>query len=439
MRTVNVAMINVQEGVNLRSSMSDIRVTTLSCGAIVLCEQMSGVRSAAISCVIPGGSAYDPEDAQGRATMWVKLLLRGSMTLSSREQAAAFDRLGASRGTDLGSYSVRIAAGLLGTQLASTLPLIVEMVRTPLIEDAAIEPCRELAFAAIESMKDDPQERASHLARDRHYPAPLNRSGLGTVDGLTALNAARLRDEWRKVAVPAGANRSGSIFGFAGAIETEKIEAQLEELTAGWLGATSEPPLTTVPLRGYAHADDPSNQVQILLLHDAPSESDPDSVLEKIVVNVLSGGMAGRLFTQVREKRGLCYSVSAGYRGDRDFGSLSAYVGTTPQKAQQSLDVLFEELDSLSLPKGRITQEEFDRAITGMKTNIVFSGESSGARAATIVSDYRRLGRPRTLDEITREVSSISLEQVNDYLARRRMGRITVQTLGPTELVPPHL
>ncbi len=416
----------------LCSCMSEIVVHALECGATLVVERMPSVRSAAVSWMIPGGSACDPDDGQGRATMWVELLLRGAGTLPSRDQADAFDRLGVSRSVDLGSYNLRIAAGLLGQHLPATLPLLVDMVLRPRMDDDAIDPCRDLALQAIESLNDDPQERASHLARERHYPAPINRSGLGTPEGLAALDGRRLRDEWAAQALPRGA-----ILAFAGDVDPAAIAASLDGLFRQWRGGVAEPALGPAAPRGYHHEDDPSNQVQILLLHDAPPESHPDSILEKVVVNVLSGGMAGRLFTEVREKRGLCYAVSAGYRGDRDFGSLSAYVGTTPEKAQQSLDVLHDQLAMLETPQGRITPDEFARAIVGMKSSVVFSGESSGARAATLAADIRRLGRPRSLEEIAAQIDAVSLDAVNDYLARRPMGRCTIQTLGPAALEPP--
>jgi predicted Zn-dependent peptidase len=190
-------------------------------------------------------------------------------------------------------------------------------------------------------------------------------------------------------------------------------------------------------VRGYEHEADPSNQVQIVVVHDAPSETKPESMLEKTVVSVLSGGMSGRLFSEVREKRGLCYSVSAGYRGERDFGGVTAYVGTTPEKAQQSLDVLMQELGRVQLPDGRVTRAEFDRAIVGMKSRLVFSGESTSARAAALVSDYHRLGRARTLAELASEVDGVTLDRLNTYLSERRLGRVTVQTVGPSALVMP--
>jgi predicted Zn-dependent peptidase len=172
-------------------------------------------------------------------------------------------------------------------------------------------------------------------------------------------------------------------------------------------------------------------------MHDAPTESHPDSLLEKIVMTVLSGGMAGRLFTEVREKRALCYSVNASYSGDKDHGTVSAYVGTSPDRAQESLNVLYEELMKLRTPEGAVTPDEFSRAVVQMKSSLVFSGESTAARAVSLAYDYRRLGHARSLEELAVAIDAVTLDQLNDYVRRRAMGRLTIQTLGPAPLTPP--
>lgn len=269
-------------------------------------------------------------------------------------------------------------------------------------------------------------------AKDRHFAPPLNRSGLGTEAGLTSLTHEELVRGWREVQNPAR-----SIFCAAGSIDVGEMAQQLDDVFADWSGASPEPRLGAPGPRGYAHQEDQTNQVQIIVLHDAPPETSDDALLEKVVVNVLSGGMSGRLFSEVREKRGLCYSVSAGYRGDRDFGVVSAYVGTKPERAQESLDVLMAEMRRIQTPEGAITPEEFSRAIVGMKSKLVFSGESTAARAAAIGADYFRLGRCRTLEELSKQVDEVTLDRVNEYVKRRSFGRLTVQTVGPTPLKPP--
>jgi predicted Zn-dependent peptidase len=412
--------------------MSQIVTRTLRCGMPLIVETMPGVRSAAFSWLLPAGAAYDPAPLEGLSTLTCELLLRGAGPRNSREHADAADRLGAGRGTELGSFTLRVSSTMLGERFTDALPLFVDMVLRPRMEEDSVEPCRDLALQSLASLQDDPQERAMLLARSRHQPSPLNRSGLGTEAGLKAVSRRDIVESWARLARPKHA-----IFAAAGALDVGAVERTLNDLLSGWEGDTQEPAVSPTPARGYAHESDPSNQVQIILAHDAPREADEDCTLERLGISVLSGGMAGRLFSEVREKRGLCYSVSASYRADRDYGTVSAYVGTTPDKAQESIDVLAGELQRIMTPAGKVTLDEFHRAKVGMKSSLVFSGESTASRAASLAADQRKLGRPRSLDEMAAKIDAATLDQLNDYLSRRKLGRVTIQTLGPKELRPP--
>jgi predicted Zn-dependent peptidase len=381
---------------------------------------------------VPAGTATEPADRLGLSTLWSELIMRGAGERGSREHADALDRLGIGRATDTGGVHLRLSASMLGERLIEGLPLLVDMILRPRFEASAIDPARDLALQAIESLKDEPTERAMIAARARHFPAPLDRSNLGTPEGLGAVTREDVVTRWAERARPVG-----SILGIAGAVDADRLAERLNRLLEGWSGAAAPYVKGLGAPRGYAHETDETNQVQIVTLSDAPPEPDPSSMLEKVAISVLSGGMSGRLFTEVREKRGLCYSVSAGYSSGKEFGSIVGYVGTTPERAQTSLEVLLAEMERINTPAGAVERSEFERAIIGMKSRLVFSGESTGARAAALVHDYYRLGRARGLDEVAAEVDAVTLERVNRHLAGRKMGKLTIQTLGPAALTPP--
>jgi predicted Zn-dependent peptidase len=148
----------------------------------------------------------------------------------------------------------------------------------------------------------------------------------------------------------------------------------------------------------------------------------------------LGGGMSGRLFTEIREKRALCYSVHASYSSLKGIGSIFGYAGTSNDRAQATLDCFIEELHRLS--KG-IEQAELDRAKIGLKASTIMSGESTGARSATIAHDFFMRGRIRTMDEIKAEVDSVTLDQVNTYLKNNKPGPFTIVIVGPKQLKLP--
>ncbi len=326
---------------------------------------------------------------------------------------------------------MKIASTMLADRFDSVAPLLADTLLRPRFDEAAIEPVRELCLQSIASLADDPQERAVLAARARHYASPLNRSGMGTPEGLRALTRDQLAQDWASCARP-----EGSIIALAGNIEPEHAHERLNALLADWRGAP--PALATggdAP-RGYAHEHDDSSQVQVVVVHEAPREPDADVILERILVGVLSGGMSARLFTEVREKRGLCYSVHASYAPTKETGTVTAYVGTTPERAQESLDVLVGELNRIN-GEAPITEEEFRRAVNGIKSRIVFSGESTAARAAALGADIHNRGAARSLDEIAEEVDAVTLDQLNAYAAKRTLGTLTIQTVGPAPLTPP--
>lgn len=409
--------------------MSEIVRKELSDGLVLIVEPMAGASSAAINWLVPAGAAMDPPGRQGEAAMLAELLLRGAGDLDSRSLSDAMDRLGVQRGVDGQVRHMQIQATLLGHAVDEALPLLVATVRTPRLPADAVDAVRSLCLQTLEGIKDDPQDRVMMNLRRRHLPPPYNRHGHGEADDLRSISIDHLREAWSTRAKP-----GGSILTIAGDVAPDAVRARLEELLGGWNGRTEQPEPTDEPERGVWHEDTQSAQVHLAIAHDAPAEPDEDSMRERLAVSVLSGGMSGRLFTEVRERRSLCYSVGARYAAGRERGYVSVYAGTTPERAQQTLDVCVSELHRM---REGVTPEEFRRAVVGLKSRLVMQGESTSARAATLAADEFRIGRPRSLDEIADAVDAVTLEDLNAYLARREVGELTLASIGPVELTTP--
>ena len=151
----------------------------------------------------------------------------------------------------------------------------------------------------------------------------------------------------------------------------------------------------------------------------------------RAAVSVLSGGMSSRLFTEVREKRGLCYAIGAKYHSLKEAAGISCYAGTTPDKAQETLDVIMGEFNRLA--EG-ISEPELERAKVGLKSALIMQSESSSSRSGSIGSDYYMLGRVRTLDEIKEKIEARSVESVLGFLRSHPFRDFTVVTIGPREV-----
>lgn len=414
----------------MKNQPDNTRLHTFGNGLTLVSERDSGVQSAALRCLIPAGAVFEDIHNLGASSVCAEMLMRGAGSLDSRQQADAFDRAGALRDIDNTIRYMQIGVTTLGHRVDEAVPLLMDMVRRPRMATESFAPARELALQGIASLEDDPQQRAALAARDRHLPAPYNRSTLGTAEGISNLTHDALCEWWGTHARP-----GGTVISAAGDVDHDALVEALGDAISDWDGRVDMPAPAGDPGRGYAHLDDDSSQVQIMIVHDAPSQCHPDTHLEKLTIAVLSGGMSGRLFTEVREKRGLCYAVSSSYRADKDRGVVTNYVGTTPERAQESLDVLHAEIRRINT--GDVTQDELTRALTGLKSRLIFAGESTRARAGAIAADLINLGRVRSLEEIVDQLSAVTLDELNAYLRRRDPDAMTIQTLGPNALTPP--
>lgn len=406
--------------------MPEIYTHRFANGLNLVAEPMAGVRSLAMSLLTPAGVARQPEAQQGVAPLLAELVGRGANGQGSRDFNEALDTLGVHRSSSAGNRHLRFSATLVGDHLDAALPLLLSQALSPNLDEKELEPSRDLCLQEIAALDDDPQRRAMIALRQRHFPEPLGRPSDGVAEHLQALTLEDVRNYWQSGVVP-----GGSILSFAGQFDWDKLRETVGELTAGWSGQADEvEPIADAP-RGYTHLDAQTEQVHIGLAYDAPADPDEQSMLQRAAVSVLSGGMSSRLFTEVREKRGLCYSVYASYAGMRDRGAVLGYAGTTTPRAQETLDVFVGELHRLS--QG-VEAGELQRALVGMKARLVMQGESTGARAGAIAADLYVHGRPRTLAELADRVDSVTLDDVNRFVAEHAVENITAVTIGPERL-----
>ncbi len=406
--------------------MAQINRQWFSNGLVLLAESVPGAESLAMTMLVPGGVAMEPAGQQGAAAMLSELICRGAGGLNAREHSDALDRLGVERSTSVEIDHLCLGATMIGAHLDTALPLLLDMVRQPNLDAEALEPTRDLALQSLDALADDPQHRVMLSLRGRHYPAPFGRSPLGCREDLAAMSLEDLQKFWHRVAVP-----SGSILAFAGDFDWTRLQGKVSNHLGDWTGSCEAPQSNGPPLRGVVHESAQTTQVHIAVAYDAVPERHENAMLQKAAASVLSGGMSGRLFTEVREKRGLCYAVFAMYAGHRDRGAMLGYAGTTAPRAQETLDVMTAEL--LRLSSG-IEPDEFNRAIVGMKSRLVMQGESTGARAGAIAADQYIHGAPRSLDELSAEIDAVTLERLNAFVRKNKPGEMTVATTGPEKL-----
>jgi predicted Zn-dependent peptidase len=400
----------------------------LPCGLPVVIEAMPSCGSVAVSWLLPLGDSGDHPSRQGEAAILSELALRGCGDLDSRGFSDALDRLGVQRSLSNGNRHLRLGATMLGDRLNDALPLLVDLIRRPRLPADALDAVRSLCLQSLESLEDEPQRLAMLRLAERHQPSPFNRTGFGDAEGLRAIRIDHLRTRWARDVRP-----GGSILAIAGRVDPEAIERRLAELLEGWHGAAPEPSELAPPARGTIRIPQDSAQVHLGIALDAPPARDRDAMAWSLAIRILGGGSSSRLFVELREKRGLCYSVAASAAMGRDRGIVSIYAGSTPQRIAESRNLI---LDGLADMSNGIEEAEFRRASVALRRSLLAQSESTTSRAAQLASDVDRLGKPRSLADVAREAAEVDLDRLRAF-TRDRLdldwieGRSEVH-LGPT-------
>lgn len=399
---------------------------TFSNGLTLLAEKMPGMQSAAMTLLVPAGGAGDPSDRGGSAAVLSDLVLRGAGSRNSRELTDYLDFLGLQRSSSVGTYHTRFACAALAEKVIESLDAYADIVQRPQLPADGFESARDLALQSLAGVDDEPRQKLLIKLREWHWPSPFGRNSMGVKDELEKLTLDLSKADFQQ-----RYHARDAILAVAGNIDFASLKDRVEKLFGSWTGKPI-PEIRQLPPPGnHHHETQKSEQTHIGIAYPSIPETDPDYYTVRMAIEILSGGMSGRLFTEVREKRGLVYNVSAGYSSLKTLGSILGYAGTSNDRAQATLDCFIAELHRLT--EG-VTQAELDRAKIGLKASTIMQDESTSARAGAIAHDYFVRGRIRTLDEIKSAIDSITLDQVNTYLKTHPPGPFTIVTVGPKAL-----
>ena len=412
------------------SDVSLIRQHEYSNGLVLVAESMPGVQSAAFSLLLPAGAAYDAVGREGTATMLSEWITRGAGDRDSQELLSALDELGVNHGESAQTLHTSLAAATLGRNLLPALEIFADMVLRPRFDEEEVEPIRALALQNLRSLEDDPGSKVIYELRKRHFPDPWGRPSPGTTEGVASLSPADLRDFHARMYRP-----NGAILGVAGAIDWHQLRDEVGRLFGGW-SAQPDPEVQerpTGPLRDHLFRE--TQQIQIALAFPSATVSSPDYYRARAAGAILGGYSSARLFTEVREKRGLCYSVYASYESQRERAATLCYAGTSVDRAQQTLDVTLAEIARLG--RDGVELEELETMRAGLKSSLIMAQESSMSRSGSLAADWFHLGRVRSREEISEALDHLTPESVSAYAAEQAAHDLTILTLGPNPLTFP--
>lgn len=407
--------------------MDEYYATTLVSGLQIVAQPLGGVQSAAFAFFLSCGAAQETWEVAGLSHLAESTTFRGTDHRSSRQLNDDLDRLGVGRGSSAGLEMTVFSGVLLGDYLLRALDIFFDVLRSPSFPPEDLEAVRGLQLQEIGQRNDQPAQLAMDRARQIYFAgSPLGNDVLGTPESVMSLSRERVISNWREACRP-----NGVILAVSGRFEWEELLSQVNRLSAEWDRGNdrmSFPPPAINPAFTVQNIE--SAQESLCIVFPGVAHGDPHYYPAALTSLVLGGGMNSRLFTEVREKRGLAYSVGARFDGMETTGLIRVYAGTQPERARESVDVIRAELEKLER-KG-VTAGELELAKTRLKSRLIMNSESTGNRVMAIGRDWWYQQRFRNLYVIRDEIDAVNVEQVDAFLRSIHLNEnLGLFALGP--------
>jgi predicted Zn-dependent peptidase len=381
-------------------------------GLRVITEEMPGTRSVAFAIWVDVGSRDERGSIAGSSHFLEHLLFKGTKTRTARQIAEAFDALGG----DLNAFSAKEYTCYYCRVLDGDLPTAVEhmsdMIQNSVLARSDFEAERQVILEEIGMHEDDPGDLIHDLFTETLWRGhPLGRSVLGSKETIGTVKRDQVKRFYERHYRP-----PHFVVAAAGNLSHERLCRLLEsQMDTGERLFTGGQPR----IRSGGDVPKPSGetlvkrrtteQAHICLGTNAYSRRDPERFAFGVVNSVLGGGMSSRLFQEVREKRGLAYSVSSYHAMFADTGLFCAYAGTTPSKAEEVLAIMRGEIDAIA--DGGLTDDELSRAKGHLKGSLVLSLEDTSGRMSRIGKSEISHGESLSVDEVLRRIDSVTREE----------------------------
>ncbi len=374
------------------------------------------------------GARDEPDALAGASHFLEHLLFKGTADRSALEIAEAIDRVGgdmnAFTGREATAFYARVPAG----ELAMAVDLLADVVVDPAFHGDDVEVERDVILDELAASLDTPDDRIHVALTEAVFPGhPLGREVIGSVETVTGLDRDTIADFHRRYY-----RTEDLLVAVAGPVDHDDIVRRVTDRFPGGhsdgLVARTPPGEAVIPV---TTVDRPGEQTHIALGWRSLPSGHPDRYALAVANQVLGGGLSSRLFQEIREKRGLAYSVWSSPSPSSDAGQFTAYAGTAPEQATVVLDLLVAEVDRL-VADG-ITQDERDIAVGYLTGSLVLGLEDTGSRLGRTGSLMSALGRVIPIDEDVAALQAVTVEDVAAVVQRLLGGPRAVAVVGPRD------
>jgi len=382
-----------------------MQLTVLPNGLRVASREMPGIETAAVGLYADVGSRHEPESLSGLAHLFEHMVFKGAGGRSARDISETIEDVGGDLNAATDRESTTFMASVLAEHVGLGIELIADLILRPHFTPTELEREKQVVLQELGEARDTPSDIIfDDLQSVAFADQPLGRSVLGAEESIAAVSADDLNG-WRR-----DHYRAGSL----SLVAAGKLNhAQLVELAEQWLGelpAGTAAPLAPAHFTGGDRVGrSASDQAHLALGFAGPAQLAGDYYAGRLFADALGGGMSSRLFQQLREERGLAYSIYAALFAYRDAGMLSIYAATAPQQSAAAAQLIEEVLADCAK---NVSQREVDRVRTQAKAGLLMSMESPWGQAHYVARQLSLHGRLVEPAEVIAALEKVTVDDV---------------------------
>jgi predicted Zn-dependent peptidase len=409
-----------------------VRISKLENGLHVVTDVMPHLETVALGVWVKAGARDELAEENGIAHFLEHMAFKGTKKRSARQIAEEIESAGGEINASTGMETTTYYARVLKNDWPLALEILADILTESVFDPDELDREREVILQEIAAANDAPDDLVFELAQTASFGVhPLGRPILGTEQLIEQVSRETMlswrdRNYWASRMVVAAA---GNIDHNALVRETQKL--------LGRIKPGDEPSRDTPDFAGAAHfSAKPLDQTHIVLNFASPGYLNQDIYKLQVLSSLLGGGMSSRLFQELREKRGLCYSVFSYASAYADTGSFGVYAASCPENSAELMDLA---ADIILSSANEVTPEEVNRAKAQLKASMVMNLESASGRADQVARQFLAFGEVPDMATLVKKVEAVQPQDVCALAARLFSGRRpALSAVGQLELLRPH-
>jgi predicted Zn-dependent peptidase len=410
-----------------------VRRTVLPSGLRIVTEEVPSVRSAAIGIWVNVGSRDETPAVAGASHFLEHLLFKGTTRRTALEISATIEAVGGEMNAFTSKEYTCFYARVIDTDLPMAIDVVSDLITSSIVSALDVDAERKVVLEEIAMRDDDPSDLVHDLYAETYYGnTTLGRPILGTIKSIKEMTRSSVFNYYKKKYLP-----QDLVVAVAGNIKHKRVVAMVEEALSrdNFLNVKGAPqirpntPVKTKPMQSVGLLTRKTEQAHMFYGMEGVARSDERRFAMGVLASALGGGMSSRLFQEIREKRGLAYSVYAYAQQFAGSGQIGFYAGCNPTKAIEVVEIIREVLSDVA--ENGMSHEEIERAKGAVRGSLVLSQEDSASRMSRIGKNEIVYGQVMGFDDILKAIARVNPSDVREIASEYLTKSPTLALVGP--------